>query len=717
MVLASYPGTLIAAAIVASALALLLLAYRAKACAQAGYWRVLFGSMQALALLALLFILWNPSMPQFVEKKTRNTVLTLVDSSRSMSMADVDGKPRLEASVEAIQKVLIGDNPEAPLFSLYGFDARAYPAQSSNALHRYGDRSDLHTALEAVRHYDLPREDDSAGQIVGAVVFTDGQVDDRVVTAYAPLQHQGIKLLFVGTGAVDAAPDVCLKSLRVPARALVETQYQAVLVLGKTGTLPGPVRVEVLSGNDLMFAQEVAPDAIADDKPVFCSLAASTLGPQPLTARIVPFEGEANPENNQRSAQVEVVDEEPINVLLYSHEASADIGKMRQALERDKKVRLDLGFDVLKANSGKDHKSMPGHVPFPSTPEAFNKYDVIILAAVQFSSLTNQQVDGLYSFVNDRGGGIAIMPSCGCGVKLDAFGEKLRSLLPAFPVQDSHSEGGSAIPLLTADGRSSRVFSDDALEKFQPTAQPIYASLDVKPASRTFLRGGDSALLVGQRLGRGYAALINLKPLATWYRADLDGGALRVLMSGLTAYLGRTTQRESGVELFAARPQGTPQFVRFDCTVMDRSYAPVSEANVLLETGGITYRMLETSHGRYTAEVNAGTRESISAHVAAEKDGLLLGERILSASVPLTTGEMDRTEQDREFLSTLAERMGGTYCNLPDLKTQAAGLFEASRSTRKVHELTPVWRRWAVFLAIAGTLTACWFLRRAKGLM
>ncbi len=70
-----------------------------------------------------------------------------------------------------------------------------------------------------------------------------------------------------------------------------------------------------------------------------------------LTARVKPGRGEINLANNARSTSVEVMQERSLRVLLYTQWANFNIGKIRQALARDKHIRLDLGFDVIKIAS------------------------------------------------------------------------------------------------------------------------------------------------------------------------------------------------------------------------------------------------------------------------------------------------------------------------------------------------------------------------------
>ena len=72
-------------------------------------------------------------------------------------------------------------------------------------------------------------------KVVGAVIFTDGQADDKNVNTYLSLRNKDFQLVFVGVGSRGKYTDVAITSINAPARMAIDTACKAanVDVVGK----------------------------------------------------------------------------------------------------------------------------------------------------------------------------------------------------------------------------------------------------------------------------------------------------------------------------------------------------------------------------------------------------------------------------------------------------------------------------------------------------
>ena len=108
-------------------------------------------------------------------------------------------------------------------------------------------------------------------------------------------------------------------------------------------------------------------------------VAADTLGVQTLEVFVQPFDREVNVANNTRRSLVNVVEQTSRKVLLYSQVIHSDFGKIRSALERDKKIHLEIGLDaIVNPVENSKVKHLTGHVEWPTNKEGFYVYDLIV---------------------------------------------------------------------------------------------------------------------------------------------------------------------------------------------------------------------------------------------------------------------------------------------------------------------------------------------------
>ena len=235
---------------------------------------------------------------------------------------------------------------------------------------------------------------------------------------------------------------------------------------------------------------------------------------------------------------------------------------------RDKKVRLDFGLDaVVKPRLIASNTRLQGSASLPSSPSGYYGYDVVILGPCELDGLSPEQVDGLYSFVADRGGGLILLPGRAQFAPTHVRSPKLRTLLPAIEERRSAQPDTQwrGVPELTLLGSSSRVLSTDDL-KALAGGHVALLQRSSRPSRRvrSWQRSRIRPILYVHRVGRGQVALLNVRRLYEWYNADVNGGLLQRLLSGLTTYVGRVPESESAIEVFAARDAEDPNTVTVD---------------------------------------------------------------------------------------------------------------------------------------------------------
>jgi hypothetical protein len=719
MIFVDYPGHLIAIGLPGLWALLMLMAYRGVKQEKGKGWRLLMGSLQYLAIVILLVILWNPSHIEKQDTTVRNTVLVFFDTSESMSIADCGGKNRLDKATDIFKSNFLTDKPSLPEYRIYGFDKSAYYAGSLESLNRWGSETRMHKVLNCIDQSVPADEFSDRGKVTGAIVLTDGQAEEKEITGYPGISNPDMKLIWIGVGVTESRSDVAVTQITAPPRPAIRTAFPVNVHLSGKRLNGQNIKVELYQDEHLIDVNELPGGSITQDTQVDFLIGADKLGIHCLTARVSGVKNEFNPGNNVRHTMMEVVEPDKLKVLFYSQVANFDIGKIRQSLERDKKVQLSFGLDALVARSTpRNTKGFAGQIRLPKSRDQFLAYDVIILGPCALDQLEPEQIDGLYAFVVDRGGGLILLPGRGVFDLAACENTRIKTLFPVEFSRNSSPATGQDNPLnLTIEGLESKILIENDLTTFQIQSTPFYHQLSPKPAARTLIDCGSTPLVCTHRVGRGFVAFINTYGLFEWYREDLQGGLLQRLMSGLASYTGRVNHLDAGIKLCAKRSPANPHKVIFEALVYDLQFSPVTDATVLLTLDDQTIRMNPADGNRYRAEVDNHSKTNFPACVEAELNKTFLGETKQVINLPPYRSEMDQVELDKPFLEMLAQKTSGKYLDADNVTRNTVKEFNATSQVGKFSHTTSVWPRWPLLILLCVLLSLNWFIKRRLGLV
>src|SRR5262249_46088730 len=154
------------------------------------------------------------------------------------------------------------------------------------------------------------------------------------------------------------------------------------------------------------------------------------------------------------------VRKEKLRVLLVDGEPRYEYRYLKNYLEREETIDLSV---VLQSSdpeySDQDRSALP---TFPAAKDELFGYDVVLLADADPSYLSSSQVQNLYQFVADRGGGLLFIAGEGFA-PLGYRGTPLEGLLPVelADARNPTSVGNAVAsfrPELTAEGRTNPIF-------------------------------------------------------------------------------------------------------------------------------------------------------------------------------------------------------------------------------------------------------------------
>jgi len=732
MILVDYPGHFTAGMLLAVFAVLVFFAFRCdelqKATRQSYRWPLIV--LQYIAILIMLLILWNPSKSKVSEELSRNSVLVLFDTSESMSVIEEGRTNRLERALDIFQKKFRPLDADSPSYKIFGFDHQTYHSGSSNFLRRWGSETDMHSLQSVLGKYDHSDEPVKENKVIGAIIFTDGQADDKNVQTYLPLNNKDFQIAIIGVGSRDRHTDIAIKSINAPSRIAVDTAGTMQVVVSARNYQNQSVTIELLKDDYVVDSKEIPAelftknrwtgDSSTKDVTTEFTIGAEGSGSYSFSIRAKALEYEINLANNVRTIMVDVVEETRLKALLYSQVANFDIGKLRQALARDEKIEMDLGLDVIRVPALAENLSKTyGYVSLPEDRQGFNMYDVIILGPCEFDALTEAQIAGLYSFVVDRGGGLIFLPGKDNFGPAEWINNKVKALMPVlfdagnptiWPANPGQIE-------LTLEAVESKVLDHGMLLDNDQSVWPYFRIENTKPASTTLASVQETPIISVHRVGRGRVCLLNISRLFSLYREDLRGGLLYKMMAGLNAHLGRVKAREAGIELFAERIDGQIDKIKFEAYVCDNSFAPVAGANVLLNIKDKVLSMNQAERGFYIVEVEDVHGQGMVATAQAELNGVFLGEKTIAVNLPPARSEMTSIELDEKFLRELAGKLDGKYFYADDVSDDVGQMFKARTRVDSSRSITSVWPGWPLLFVLCAILGVGWFIRRAIGLV
>jgi len=275
MILADYPGHLIAGLLLSVSAVLTFFAFRCselqKAARRPYRWPLMV--LQYIAIFILLLILWNPSRSKVSETLSRNSLLAFFDTSESMSVVE-DGKlNRLDKALDVFQEKFSPFDADSPDYKVFGFDRQVYHCGTSDFLRRWGAQTDMHSLLTVMGKYDtdevsLALENvqnsapDASGyknnRIIGAVIFTDGQADDKHISKYLPIRNKDFQITVIGVGSRERKIDIAIKSINAPSQIAINTACNVQAVVSTRNFQNQPVTVELLKDDYVVDTKEIS---------------------------------------------------------------------------------------------------------------------------------------------------------------------------------------------------------------------------------------------------------------------------------------------------------------------------------------------------------------------------------------------------------------------------------------------------------------------------
>jgi hypothetical protein len=740
VLLGSWPGWVLLLLIVASTagLALLIRSRLPQAAPNISKWRAgAVWLLQSLLIATVLVLLWQPAITVAELAPQQNVIAVVLDDSRSMAIADGDGKLTREAAAEkALEDGVLAGLQKKFQVRLYRLDSRVARAATLPEIQPTAPATHINDGLRQLvtETSDLP---------VGAVVLLsdgsenslDGSGDLDLETIHA-LRNRRLPVHTVGFGKEQAAHDIELNDVRVTSRAMAGSRIPATVTFHQRGYAGSKAILAIRDGDKTLDSREVTlgADGATQVETVFFS--PGDAGVKSLHFSIGLLANEENVNNNAVSRLLGVTDDKR-RILYVEGEPRWEYKFIRRAEDDDKIVQV---ASMLRTTENKIYRqgiNDPTELAngFPVRPEDLFGYQGIILGSVEAGYFTPLQQELLREFVDRRGGGLLFLGGRFALGDGGWSGSSLVDLLPTYlPSSRNTFHRDPATVELTAAGSDSPItrLMDDPAKNIDRWKKLTYLmdyqdAGTAKPGAAVLIQMNAGArklpLLVTQNYGRGRTAVMATSGTWRWQMSQPLGDPAHDLF---WQQLLRWLVLDSPGQVMVTAANHTLMddgHIELSANVRDKEYMPAPDAKVtahLIGPNGISVMLDMTpaadNPGVFHAAWTADKPGSYLAEVTAEKGSQELGSDTFPFERIDGVAENFYTVQNRELLEKLATETGGRYWKPGELSRlpNEISYSDAGISVRDIKEL---WNMPVVFLWLLLLMAAEWLLRRKWGVV
>ena len=708
--------------------------------------RIVLTSLRIATLAVLAVCLLRPMFILKVAVPQQNFVGVLLDDSRSMQVADLEGHPRGNYVTENFGA------PTGPLLAKLSekFVVRTYRFSSfTERLNAAGDLTFSGTGTQLGAALSRAKDELSGLPLSGLIVVSDGADTSEATldTSITELKAENIPVFTVGVGEEKMARDIQVSRVETPRQALKGSFLVVDVVITQTGFEGQTLPLVVESEGRVVDSQDIRMPDDGEATTVRVKFKVDEGGLRRFKFRIPEQAGEQVPQNNARENVIEVLDRR-VKLLYLEGEPRFEAKFIKQALEKDPNIQVVLLQRTAAATPSSPTKFLRLGIDtpdellegFPLKEEDLFAYSGLILGSVEASAFTLEQMRMIGEFVSRRGGGLLVLGGRRSFAEGGWGGTPVAEALPITLDAAANAKAGQYFSQIAVEparaGLAHPLAQLAATEKLSIEAWgklPHLTSVNpidtVKPGATVLLkgedeRGKDQVVLSAQRYGRGKAVTFAVQDSWLWRmhasmpETDLTHHQfwqrlLRWVVDGVPGH----------VDVASAPERVEPrEAVTLTAQVADKKYMDVNDAHVVASvrspTGVVSEVPLSWTvkrDGEYQSKFAPTEEGTYEVRVTATKNGETLGTSVTHLRAAPSEREYFDPAMRGSLLRRLAEETDGKFFKSGDTSGLADALTLSGRGVTVVEE-KDLWDMPVLFLLLVLLTGGEWLYRRARGL-
>ena len=701
--------------------------------------------LRTLTFAVLVFLLLKPELEFRKSQMQRNTVVVLLDDSKSLSIKTFPSEtPRIDLIRQALEKnhkILESLKDDFQVDYFLASD-RIEPIPAVEVPGRYRAKTPNTDITEIFTQVKKRYEDKL---LRGVMLFSDGADLTMESDTVSP---ELLNLLADWSGPVhtfqagsnEMFKDLAIEELEVADFGFIHQPIRLRVTLDASNMGNKNVPLVLKEGETLLVSKIIEVREGKNQYPVELEFTPGTLGKRIYTLTVPLFAGESVVTNNRRDFQVKVI-RDRIRVLHLNGRPAWDSRFLREVLANHPKVDL-LSFFILRT-LGDDVASPTSElslIPFPTNllfTDYLNSFDLIVFQNFRYDPFVDKRyLHNIRDFVKNGGAFMMI----GGELSFQGGGYERTEIEEILPVQLERAtqyfsdqsfrlrreENLLRHPILQLEKDS--VANADAWKNL-PELNGINVGLkprkDAHVLASSIKNNKTYPVLVAGQAGRGRTLVMATDSSWNWnFRRIGEGGSGRhyyKFWNNLVAWLTddpetRLLQLETDKERYE---EGEEVLVRVRAFQDD--YNPAVGSEVLLDIKNqsdplatISLKTDENGEARYkwTPEQEGFYAVRAEMEGAGRKREAELGFALFSE-----TAEFEKPRVNETLLQRIAEVTGGKY----EVLSPETGPFDLNFDHREVEVKThrksiSLWDNWLTYGLILGLLFIDWFTRRKSGL-
>jgi uncharacterized membrane protein len=728
---------LVAVAAAAAIALLALLTYRGVSATERARDRAVLVSLRLAALAVLLICLFRPALILKAAVPQQNFLGVLVDDSRSMSIADLNGQTR----GTFIQQQFTGPNARLLDALSQRFVVRFFSFASSSD--RVASAADLKfggTSTRLGQALDRARDELSGLPLAGLVMVSDGAdtSDAAIDETLASLKARSIPVFTVGVGQEHFAHDVQVTRVETPRSVLKGTALVVDVVLSQTGYGGQTVPLSVEDDGRIVSTQDVTLPPDGESATVKVRFTANEAGARTFKFKVPTQAGEQVTQNNARDALIQINDRAE-KVLYYEGEPRPEYKFLRAGVAGDTNLQV-VSIDRTAENKYyRQSLTNPEELigGFPKTREELFQYRGLMLGSVEAASFTPEQLRMIADFVNKRGGGLLMLGGRRSFAEGGWGGTPVGDVLPVvlenantkyfselFQVRPTRAGATFPVTQVAGDEKASSAKWNDMAPV--SSVNPVRLA---KPGATVLLSGTDGRkqeqiALAYQRYGRGKAIALPVQDTWLWQmdpKTPVTDTTHAMFWRRLIRWLVDGVPEQVNVSTTADRVE-PGEAIKLSAEVLDSAYVEVNDSRVVArvtspsgKTTEVPVEWTVTKDGDYRATFTPDESGIYDIKVTAARDQKTLGTADMHVRVSAGDAEYFDAGMRAPLLKRIAEDTGGRFFTPANAASLPEAINYSGRGVTVVEE-RELWDMPALFLALVGLIAAEWGYRRMRGL-
>ncbi|MEX2115403.1 MAG: vWA domain-containing protein [Bacteroidota bacterium] len=670
--------------------------------------------LRSIGLFLLFLLIGEPLVSLLYRSEQPPVTVVLVDDSRSMTIADKDGK-RSDVLLKTLLSAPVQELSRRGevRFVAFGNHARNVESIGPDSLRFSSDQTNISEAMRFVRTLSLTTN------VRGIILLSDG----NTTTGGNPVFEEEtltLPIFSVIVGDTADQKDVLIRKVMTNAVVYKGTRVPVHLQIKSSGAQRERVEVTLRRESDILDRTLLTLEPGIHEYPVSLAYVPAESGSQRYTVAVSTLPDELTDRNNRSSFSVKVL-ETKMNVMILAGAPSADVAFLLRSLDADSNMHVTA---VIERGDGSFYGPNP-------TASLIDKQECLILVGFPTSASSSALV-GLIRDAGSKTAGVLFILSRA----IDHL--KLAPLLPILPftIRDP-SQAEQQVFL------HPRAVPNDLLLKLPdnipgdgwsqlPPLFTLQTTIRAKPESdvhavkrlRTIVT--EEPFLISRNVNRRKS--VGLLGYGLWRWKMLPDPALDGLLDhwlNTTVRWLTTRDEDRKVRVAPTKESFTAdEPIEFSGQVYDETLRPVDDAQITLTVRSKTRHgdltMTSLGNGQYDAQSRAMPEGEYTFEAVVRREGAETGRASGSFSVGESNAEFLETRANALHLRQLSARSGGRFYYPGDIGSLAGdiGSLPGFQPTEVLQSADlPLWTNPWTLLAAVLMFSLEWILRKQSGML